>query len=202
MIFGRVDEIDGHYVATKFVAGAIPTESVYVTPSATARSSVTSAVPIKLKMDWRSIGLGWARVWLPVLAVGQLVLLFFVAHTVPIVTVVTSLLMLGGAAMAYRAGKLPESDKARLRVLGTVTGFRVDPSRLPDQLRLTKRDSLGDLMEKGGIPMTPAEILSVIDDIPMPAMPLVYGYACYAGDDAEWRECAELIYQRHEAAEG
>lgn len=201
MIFGRVDEIDGHYVATKFVAAAIPTESVYVTPSASARSSVTSAVPIKLKMDWRSIGLGWARVWLPVLAIGQLVLLLVVAHTVPIVTVVTSLLMLGGAFMAFRAGKLPEQDKARLRVLGTVTGFRIDPSRLPDQLRMTKRDSLGDLMEKGGIPMTPAEIISVIDDIPMPAMPLVYGYACYAGDDAEWRECAELIYQRHEAAE-
>ena len=66
---------------------------------------------------------------------------------------------------------------------------------------MTKRDSLGDLMDKGGIPMTPDGILSVIDDIPLPAMPLVYGFCCYAGDEPEWRECAELIYQRHEAAE-
>ena len=201
MIFGRVDDVDGHYVATRFVAGVVPTESVYITPSSAARSSVTAAAPLKLKLDWRSVGLGWARVWLPLLAVAQLVLLVAVAQTVPIVTVVTSLLMLGGAAFAFRAGKLPDDAKARLRLLGSVTGFRVDPSRLPDQLRVTKRDSLGDLMDKGGIPMTPEGILSVIDDIPLPAMPLVYGFCCYAGDDAEWRECAEIIYLRHEAAE-
>lgn len=201
MIFGRVDDVDGHYVATRFVAGAVPMESVYVTPTSAARSSVTSAAPLKVKLDWRSVGLGWARVWLPIFAVAQIVLIIVLAHTVPIVTVLTSLIMIGGAVFAYRAGKLPEATKARLRLLGSVTGFRVDPSRLPDQLRITKRDSLGDLMDKGGIPMTPDGILSVIDDIPLPAMPLVYGFCCYAGDDPEWRECAELIYLRHEAAE-
>lgn len=201
MIFGRVDEIDGHCVATRFVAGLIPTESVYITPSSGARSSVSAAGPLKLKLDWRSVGLGWARVWLPIFALVQIALIVLVAHSVPIVTVVTSVIMLVGAGFAYRAGKLPEDTKARLRLLGSVTGFRVDPSRLPDQLRATKRDSLGDLMDKGGIPMTPDGILSVIDDIPLPAMPLVYGFSCYAGDEPEWRECAELIYLRHEAAE-
>lgn len=200
MIFGRVDEVDGHYVATRFVLGAIPTESVYITDSSTSRS-VSAVAPLKLKLDWRSVGLGWARVWLPVLAVIQIVLIVALAHTLPIVTVITSMLMLVGAGLALRAGKLPEDLKVRLRLLGSVTGFRVDPSRLPEPLRAAKRDSLGDLMEKGGIPMTPDGILSVIDDIPLPAMPLVYGYACYAGDEPAWRECAELIYLRHEAAE-
>jgi hypothetical protein len=201
MIYGRVDDVDGHCVATRFVAGVIPTDSVYITPTSAARSSVTAAGPLKLKLDWRSVGLGWARVWLPILALAQLVVIVAVAHAVPAFTVVMSVAMLLGAGLAYRAGKLPESTKARLRLLGSVTGFRVDPSRLSDQLRNAKRDSLGDLMDKGGIPMTAEGILSVIDDIPLPAMPLVYGFCCYVSDDPEWRECAEIIYQRHEAAE-
>jgi hypothetical protein len=201
MIYGRVDDVDGHCVATRFVAGAIPAESVYITPTSAARSSVTAALPLKVKLDWRSVGLGWARVWLPVLALAQLVLLGVITHGVPIFTLVTSVLMLAGAGFAYRAGKLTDSAKARLRLLGSVTGFRLDPSRLFDQLRAAKRDSLGDLMDKGGIPMTPDGILSVIDDIPLPAMPLVYGFCCYVSDEPEWRECAEIIYQRHEAAE-
>lgn len=201
MIFGRIDEIDGHFVATRFALGIIPTESVYITPSAAARSSITAAGPLKVKLDWRSVGLGWARVWLPIFAALQLVLIVGLAHTVPIVTVLTSVIMLVGAGFAYKAGKIPDPTKARLRLLGSVTGFRVDPSRLPDPLRDAKCQSLGDLMDKGGIPMTPDGILSVIDDIPMPAMPLVYGFSCYAGDTPEWRECAELIYLRHEAAE-
>ena len=61
-----------------------------------------------------------------------------------------------------------------------------------------KRDVLADLMEKGGIPTTADGILAVIDDIPMPAMPLVYGFACYAGDDQAWRDCAALVYARYE----
>jgi hypothetical protein len=201
MMLGRVDDVDGHYIATKFVAAAIPTESVYVTPMAARASQVTSAAPLKVKTDWRSIGLGWARVWLPVFAITSPVLQLILFHTVNVITIISSLLVGACAVAAFRAGKLPEAEKARLRLLGTVTGLRVDPSRLPDAFRATKRDTLGDLMEKGGIPMTPAEILSVIDDIPVPAMPLVYGYACYAGDDLEWRECAELIYQRHEQSE-
>jgi hypothetical protein len=79
-----------------------------------------------------------------------------------------------------------------------VTGLRIDPSKLQPSTRAIKRDSLAELMDKGGIPITSEGIIEVLDDIPMPAMPLVYGYACYAGDDPAWRECATLVYERHE----
>ncbi len=102
------------------------------------------------------------------------------------------------AMLTRRTGELPERGETRLRLLGTVTGLRIDPSKLLPTTREVKRESLRELMEKGGIPTTPAEILSVLDDIPMPAMPLVYGFACYAGDDPEWRECAQQVYLRHE----
>jgi len=201
MMFGRVDEVDGHYIATNFVAATIPTESMYITSKTAARASVTSPLgPLRVKTDWRSIGLGYARTWIPALglALPFLSLLSgqFVVETL-VATAATSAL----AFVAYRSGKLPDREKQRLRLLGTVTGLRIDPTKLTDQTRAVKRDSLGDLMDKGGIPMTPEGILEVIDDIPIPAMALVYGYACYAGDDPAWRECAEIIYQRHEQSE-
>lgn len=201
MILGRVDEVDGSFIATNFVAGAVPTKSLYITGKGAARMSSTSALgPIEVKTDMRSIGLGYARAWLPGLAAAVLVLDVVVTHDVHVVTVLFVLVAIAGAVLATRAGKLDEKEKARLRLLGTVTGLRIQPWKLTDATRATKRDSLGDLMEKGGIPITPEGIISVIDDIPMPAMALVYGFCCYAGDEPEWRECAEIIYQRHESA--
>ena len=77
----------------------------------------------------------------------------------------------------------------------------IDPSRLEAHTREIKRDLLGGLMEKGGIPVLPPEILSVLDDIPVPALPLVYGYARYSGDDDEWRDCAERLYAKYQQNE-
>ena len=200
MMIGRVDEVDGHFVATNFVALAVPTECVYVPNKGPRASRPGTPVGIRIQTDWRSVALGYGRVWLPVLAIA-----FPVAEAVfdriHAATIVLSLVMLTVSVLAYRSGRLSEREKARLRVLGTVTGLRIDPSKLLPNMREIKRASLGDLMEKGGIPMTPADILSVLDDIPIPALPLVYGYACYAGDDPEWRECAAAVYERHELGE-
>lgn len=200
MMLGRVDEVDGHYIATSFVAGTIPTASMYITSNSAARASVTSPLgPLRVKTDWRSIGLGYARTWLPILGIALALLACFTRFSLFILLAAGA--AWAGAGLAHRAGKLPDDEKARLRLLGTVTGLRIDPTRLRDETRAVKRDSLGDLMEKGGIPMTPEGIIEVIDDIPLPAMALVYGYACYAGDEPAWRDCAELIYSRHQQAD-
>ena len=203
MILGRVDEVDGHFVATNFVGGVIPTKSLYITGKAAPRMSATSSLgPIEVKTDYQSIGLAYARVWLPVLAVSALVFDVIVSQLdVHVPTVVFLLVAISCALYARTAGTLPDAEKKRLRLLGTVTGLRISPEKLNDGTRATKRDSLGDLMEKGGIPMTPEGIIEVIDDIPMPAMALVYGYCCYAGDDPVWKQTADIIYQRHEASE-
>lgn len=201
MMFGRVDEVDGHYIATNFVAATVPVASMYITSKTAARASVTNPLgPMRVKTDLRSIVLGYGRTWVPLLGIA-LPFLSLLSGRMVFETLIVTAATLALAVLAFRAGKLPEEEKARLRLLGTVTGLRIDPTRLTDETRAVKRDSLGDLMEKGGIPMTPEGILEVIDDIPIPAMALVYGYACYAGDDQAWRECAEIIYIRHAQSE-
>ncbi|MBX3263954.1 MAG: hypothetical protein KF782_30050 [Labilithrix sp.] len=195
MMIGRVDEVDGHFVATRFIA-FVPTECLYVSPKS-PRKSVAGATKdgVRIQTHWQSVALGYARVWLPVLAIA-LPIAQASFGDLRLATSFASVAMLAASAAAHRAGRLPEAEKARLRVLGTVTGLRIDPSKLQRTTREVKATSLGELMEKGGIPMTPEGILSVLDDIPMPAMPLVYGYARYAGDDPEWRACAARCYER------
>ena len=199
MMLGRVDEVDGHFVATKFVAFAVPTACLYIAPKS-PRTSVAGATAdgVLIQTEWRSVALGYARVWLPVMAIVLPILEATVLGGLHVATVGASAVFLALAVLAYRAGRLTEQEKARLRVLGTVTGLRIDPSKLKDATRMIKHASLGELMEKGGIPTTSDGILSVLDEIPMPAMPLVYGYACYAGDDPEWRECAARCYERYQ----
>lgn len=198
MILGRVDEIDGHYIATRFVAGAVPTECLYF-----ARDGKKPSSGVPIRPDLRSIALGYARVWLPALALLLPAIQWLKDGHVAPLTLVVSIVFVALGVSAFAVGRLPESEKTRLRMLGTVTGFRLDPARLHDRTRSVKREQLGELMEKGGIPTTPDGIVSVIDDIPIPAMPLVYGYACYAGeDDDAWRECAALVYSRWSEADG
>jgi hypothetical protein len=200
MMIGRVDEVDGHFVATRFVALAIPTECLYVPNKGPRGSKPATSAGIRIRTDWRSVGLGYARVWLPIVAVA-LPIAEGTFDRVHAPTVLLSVMMLAVSVLAHRTGRLSEKEKARLRVLGTVSGLRIDPSKLQPNMREVKRASLGDLMEKGGIPTTSPDILAVLDDIPAPALPLVYGYACYAGDDPEWRECAAAVYHRYELGE-
>ncbi|MDF2695109.1 MAG: hypothetical protein K0S65_3492 [Labilithrix sp.] len=193
MMIGRVDEVDGAFVATRFVA-LVPTECLYISRKGPRSDGV------RIQTDLRSVALGYGRVWLPVIAVGLLI--FDIGLGGPrLVNLLSIACLLGISALAYRSGRLPEREKARLRVLGTVTGLRIDPSRLQPNTREVKHASLADLMEKGGIPLTPDGILSVLEEIPMPAMPLVYGYTCYAGDEPEWRACAAAVYERYEQGE-
>ena len=197
MMIGRVDEVDGHFVATRFVALAVPVECVYVPNKGPRASRPGTPEGIRIQTDWRSVALAYGRVWLPIVAVA-LPLAEGILDEVHAPTVVLSIVMLVVSVLAHRSGRRSEKEKARLRGLGTVTGLRIDPSKLQPKMREVKRASLADLMEKGGIPTAPFEILAVLDDIPGPALPLVYGYACYAGDTPEWRECAAAVYQRYE----
>jgi hypothetical protein len=199
MMLGRVDDVDGHFVATRFVAFLVPTECVYVaSPGARAtRAETTIGNGMRIQTDWRSVALAYARVWLPALAIMSLVAQVALGR-VALATWIITPILLGISVLSYRIGELPDKEKARLRALGTVTGLRIDPTKLLPATREVKRDLLAGLMTKAGIPLTPAELMSVIDDIPMPAMPLVYAYACYSGDAQEWRDCATVLYARYE----
>ena len=201
MILGRIDEVDGHYVATKFVALLVPTGSMYVTGEKTSKSSrglamTWSGVPVRF--NWKSVTLAYARVYLPVLGVAWPLLTYWGQNvaTIPKYVWVISLALVVASFLFLLPGRLPEPEKARLRLLGSITGMRIDPGKLRETTRHMKRDSLCDLMEKGGLPSTPDDIIAVLDDIPGPALPLVYAYACYAGDDEAWRTCAAQVHER------
>jgi hypothetical protein len=196
MILGRVDEVDGHFIGTKFIALALPTESLYVTPR-NHRSTSVGAEGLRIPTDWRSVVLAYARVWLPLGASAVLVAEVAMWGRIAFGAWLVAAGLLGISALAYGSGRLPETEKARLRLLGTVTGLKIDPSKLAPSTRAVKRDALGDLMDKAGIPMTPEGILDVLEEIPMPAIPLVYGYAAYSGDDPPWTECAAFVYARY-----
>jgi hypothetical protein len=200
MMLGRIDEVDGDYVATEFAALTIPLKCMYVARSSPRATNPTGDGRTRIRKDWRSITLGYMRVWVPVVAV---VLPAIQALTGELrrSTWLVSAAFLVLALVSYRSGRLPEVEKVRLRLLGSVTGLRIDPSKLNATTRDVKRDLLGQLMMRAGIPTTPDGILSLLDEIPVPAMPLVYGYACYAGDTPEWRACAAAIYGRYERAE-
>lgn len=197
MMLGRVDEVDGHFIATRFVALAVPMECLYIT-HLKPRSSRPDGV--RIQTEWRSIALGYGRLWLPIVAIALPIAEAALDH-LHVATMVATVVMLALSGSAHLAGRLSEKEKARLRLLGTVTTLRIDPSKLETHMRANKHASLGELMGKGGIPMSPPELLAVLDDIPLPALPLVYAYARYAGDAPEWRECAEAVYERHTLAE-
>jgi len=50
MMLGRVDEVDGHFIATKFVAGVIPTKSLYITGKAAPR--MTRFLMVSSSIAW------------------------------------------------------------------------------------------------------------------------------------------------------
>jgi hypothetical protein len=198
MILGRVDDVDGHHIGTKFLFALVPIQSVYIAPISKRTTHQTNGMRVSL--DPRSVALAYGRVWLPVLGVALPVVELVLGNTRLEIWLLGAVL-LALSVMAHRAGHLEESVKERLRLLGSVTGLRVNPSRLEPSVRAAKRESLGALMDKAGIPKEPDAIHSLLDEIPAPALPLVYGYACYAGENAEWKACADVVYARCREAE-
>ena len=161
MMLGEVDRVDGHYIATKFYGLVIPLSSMYVTSeSSSRRANVTTmsweGVPVRFNV--KSALLAYPRTWLWVLAAAWP----FVTHygeninDVPSSTYWT---MAGMAAtalfFAFVPGRLSAREKARLRVLGRVTGLNLDPKKLSGWTRVAKveflRGQLAHLFRLGAL---------------------------------------------------
>lgn len=178
MIVGHDEEVDGHYVATRMIALVIPAGTRYV----------TGKTQLALRPSARLTLLALARVWVPILTVAWPVLFgwelraFIEAAVLGIVSV-----------LLYRPVTFTDAEKRTLRILGSQTGLRVEPARLLAQTRKAKLDMLEALMGKGGLAADPEWLVTVLDEIPTPALPLVYAYARYASDAPPWSTCAERI---------
>lgn len=195
MILGRVDEVDGHFVATEFVAFTIPKATLYI-----AEDPGRPRVATTIRTYWKSVVAAYARLHFPLLAVVLPVVMHF-GHgmgTLPLSAWIVSGAFLAASFLFVLPSQPGAREKEQLRILGSIAGFRIDPKRLLPETRAQKRERVLELMNKGGLPVTPEGILSVLDDIPGPALPLVYVFARYSGDGPEWQLVAERVYERHE----
>lgn len=186
MIVGRDDEVDGHYVGARMAALVVPAGIRYV----------GEKTQLPIKSSARALALGVARVWLPIAALVWPPLLGWT----PRAFVEAAVLALS-AFILRRPIELSDVEKKRLRLLGSQTGLRVEPSRLLPATRKAKLEMLEDLMNKGGLAPDAEWLVSVLEEIPGPALPLVYAYARYAGDGPPWSTCAEVVYEHIEQSE-
>lgn len=186
MIVGRDDEVDGHAIGTRFVALVIPVGTVYVGGKA----------PLAIRSTAGSIVLGLARIWVPLAALAWPALFRWSVHAW-----IEAAVLAFVAVMLHRRLELPEAEKKKLALLGSQTGLRIDPARLLPATRKAKLEMLGALIDKGGLAPDPEWLVTVLDDIPGPALPLVYAYARYAGDAPPWSECAERVYEHIQRGE-
>jgi hypothetical protein len=186
MIVGRDEQIDGHYIGTRLVGLVVPAGARYV--------GGKSETPIRGTPQTTFLGL--VRVWVPLLAI---VWPFLFGMTK--LAFVEAVVLAGAGLLLHRPIELDEDEKKKLRILGSQTGLRIDPSRLLPATRKAKLDMLEALMTKGGLASDPEWLIQVLDEIPGPALPLVYAYARYAADDGVWAETAHTIYDWIERTE-
>lgn len=180
MIVGKDDEIDGHYVGTKLVALVIPSGARYV----------GGRTELAIRSTPGSMLLGIARVWVPIAALVWPALFGWVLRAwleAGVLAVV--------AVLLHRPMELPESEKKKLTLLGSQTGLRIDPAKLLPATRKAKLDMLEALINKAGLAPDAEWLVTVLDEIPGPALPLLYAYARYASDDPPWSDCAERVYE-------
>ena len=186
MIVGRDEQVDGHYIGTRLVGFVIPAGPRYV--------GGKTETPIR--GNAKTTFLGIVRVWVPLLAIVWPVLFGFSK-----LAFVEAAVLAGSGLLLHRPIELDEQEKKKLRLLGSQTGLRIDPSKLLPATRKAKLDMLEALMTKGGLAADPEWLIQVLDEIPGPALPLVYAYARYAADDGVWAECANAIYDWIERTE-
>jgi hypothetical protein len=186
MIVGRDEQVDGHYIGTRLVGLVLPAGARYV-----GGKTVTP-----IRGDARTTFLGAARVWVPLLAIVWPVFFAFSK-----LAFVEAGVLAAAGLLLHRPIELDEDEKKKLRLLGSQTGLRIDPSKLLPATRKAKLDMLEALMTKGGLAADPEWLIQVLDEIPGPALPLVYAYARYAADDGVWAECASTIYDWIERTE-
>jgi hypothetical protein len=205
MMLGYVDRVDDHVIATKFEFLLIPTGSMYVTGESSERHGNRttfswSGVPILF--NWKSAALAYPRVWLWFLAFAWPFLTHY-GENVDSMTWKDWMAPLGmvvAAILSQFLGRLPEREKKRLRVLGSVTGLRIDPSKLNRFTRETKRQIMEDAFTKAGMPIEADACEKLAATAPAEELPLLYAFTRYSGDGPAWRAASSAVLARLDSA--
>ena len=205
MMLGKVDELEGHFVGTEFFAfiGPIfPVRSMYVTHETFERRgnvSVHRWEGIDIPLHWKSVVLGYLRVWLIILAfVSPFILMWEepLDFERPEWLVTLGLFVAWILALAV-PGRLSKNARARLEVLRQVTGVGLDPRRLDPFARMTKVDVLAEELTKQGFPMKdPKTIEGAVAGTTPEMRMLLFVHASHAAiEDAQWRGVREAAWR-------
>ena len=204
---GKTDAVDGVYVGTRFfffIGPLLPTESMYVVSESSrsvGRGTVFSYQGVKLPLQWKSVLLGYVRVWLFWLAIvypfyrhwGELVVF------TPDVTWIPPIAMLvAWVFFLIVPGRLSETEKKRRRLLARYTSFLLDPAQLDRFRRNVAIEELELKLKVGeGIPSEPAALDQQVDALPVDEAGLAYTYAAYrAVKDASFRPVRDRLWAR------
>lgn len=205
MMLGVVDEVDGHYIATRFAGLLIPLSSMYVVSSSSERSgnvTTTTWEGVEVKFNWKSAVLAYPRVYLPMLSLAWP----FITHwgenvnDIPRSTWITAAALFVSAFLFLIPGRLSAREKSRLRVLRQATGMALDPSKLHDERRMGELFAMTDTLKRANLPSTYEGLAPLIEALPAAALPTVYAFSVYSADDPRWAELGARAYARIEAA--
>jgi hypothetical protein len=201
MMLGVIHSVDEHFIATKMFALLFPSGSMYITSASVSSYGGRTQIDyqgIPIKTQWLSIILGILRVWPWFLGFAWPFLLAWGknVNAVPSWIYYSALAWFALALLALIPGRLSQKDKNLRRHLGELTGMKLDPSQLLPGTRETTKFDLERRMKEASLPITAAECEKAAATLSPDVVPLLYAYARYAGDDADWRAAAHAAAQR------
>jgi hypothetical protein len=210
LLVGSVDELDGHFVATRFFTlgvPIVPLETLYVTGQTFERrgnASIHRYEGVQLKLRPVSLLAGYLRVHLPFwLVVGfawanwgrtisWAALDFYPAVALPVLALWIASFFLGRPRGEVRA---------RLKVLRTTTGMAVEPRWLPEDSLQNGIAGLEWRLGKAGVNVDLDWLAGHADTLPDEVVPAVWALATYHGEaEARWGALAARLWGRVGAA--
>jgi hypothetical protein len=203
MLVGSVDRVGKAYVATRFfsfIGPLIPQSSMLVLHESFEQHgnrSTHSYGGRPLKLVWKSVLLGYLRVWLLWFVFGWPFISMWgqrVDFSRP------EFLVSGAAFLVWLAvvifpGRLSKQEVAQLTVLGSVTGVPARPEYLDLIDFELKKDVLQTRMKDEGLPLNPGECARAVEKASPDQTALIYAFARYT-KEGEWQNVMDLAWKK------
>jgi len=221
MMLGEVDSCEEHFIGTHFVSFVgplFPTYSMYVTEQHFSYENGVSAQSwsgVQLPIYWKSVFLGYLRVWLMFLVFAAPFYLMW-GETAdfdrPEWLVSLGFFVLWIATFFF--GRLSNEEKQKRRIWGSVVGLMLEPARLGDMDRRNRIFKLAELLEKVGFSRSAQDpelfVRDILETVGEPKeiaheesgkwelFCLAYTYASYqAVKQKDWQTAAEELWSSY-----
>jgi hypothetical protein len=201
-LIGRTDAVGKQYVGTRFfafVGPILPLKTMFIVSESfqqSGRSSTHSYQGVGLKLYWKSVLLGYLRVWTPILALAWPFLTMWgqaVRFEWKQEWIVPLVLLAAWIPMLIFPGRLSAAKQAQLKVIAEHAGLAVDPRRLGRFERDNTTEDLAERLKARNLPIDPQGTRRAAAGASREDVGLMYAHARYVGDE-EWRNVAEELW--------